>query len=189
MHNPWELASLPSNGTRSLDEYYSYRCLLVKDQFGTSNGAFSSRCTFGAFCIIFLLISRIHSCIPNRIGCLLQHINEKGIQGDVKRLIWAFQRRVEFGLEALEGTVSDGLRPNLTSQNVANPHGRDDIPLLALLEHELANGVVFPPSHSTFSTIQVELGMELCSSGTSHLNKPIRFYVKKGANEMCRRPT
>jgi len=42
MHNPWELASLPSNGTRCLSEYDSYRSLLVKERLGTSNGLFRS---------------------------------------------------------------------------------------------------------------------------------------------------
>jgi len=85
--------------------------------------------------------------------------------------------------------VSDGLRPNWTPPNVASMPVRDDIPLLALLENALVNGAVSPPSHSTSSTIQVELSTELSSSGKRHHNKRIRFYVKKGGNWTCRRLT
>ena len=85
--------------------------------------------------------------------------------------------------------MSDGLSPNLTRQSVASLPARDNIPLLALLEHELSNGSVSPLSHCTASTVQVELSTELCSRGTMHPNKPIRFYVKKGANRTCRRLT
>ena len=178
MHNPWELASQPRNGIRRLNEYYSYRFLLVGDRLGTSNGPFSSRsrCIVGALSILLLLIIGIKSGIPTRFGCLLQHVNDKGIQGDVKRLIWAVRRRVEFGLEALEGTVSDGLRPNLIPQNVASLPARDDIPLLTLLENESANGAVSPPSHGVSSTIQVELGTELGSSGTRHPDNQLDLF-------------
>jgi len=186
MHNPWELVSLASNGTRRLNEYYSYQSLLVKDRLGMSNGPFYSQSTVCTLCILCLLIIRIKSGIPMRFGCLLQHINDKGIHGDVKRLLWAVRRRVEFGFEAMEGTVSNGLHPNLILPNVASQPARANIPLLALLENELANGLVSPPSHNTSSTIQVELGTELGSSGRRHPNKPIRFYVKKGANRPCR---
>jgi len=189
MHNPWELACLPSYGTRCLNEYYSYLSLLVKDQLGMSNGPFCSQCTVSALCILHLLIIRIKSGIPTRFGCLLQHINDKGIQGDAKRLICAIWQHVEFGLKAVEGTVSNGLHPNLTPQNVASLPARDNIPLLALLENKLANGSVSPPSHSTSSTVPVEPGMELGSSGMRYPNQPIRFYVTKGANRRCRRPT
>jgi len=85
--------------------------------------------------------------------------------------------------------VSNGLCPNFTLQNVTSLPARDNIPLLALVENELANSAVSPPSHGTSSTIQVELSMELGSSGTRHPNKPIRFYVKKEANRTCRRLT
>ena len=66
----------------------------------------------------------------------------------MKRLIWAVRWPVEYGLETLQGSVSDGLCPNLTLQNVTSLPARDDIPLLAHLANELANGAVSPPSHS-----------------------------------------
>jgi len=125
--------------------------------------------------------------MPN--SCLFQYLNDNGIQGEVKMQIWAVQWRVEFGLEALAGIVSDGLRPNLTPQIVPSLPARDDIPVLALLVNDLANGTVSPPSHSTSGTIQVELGTELGSIGTRHPNKPIRYYPKTGANGTCRRLT
>jgi len=85
--------------------------------------------------------------------------------------------------------VSDSLPPNLTPQSVTSLPARDDIPLLALLENQLVNGTVSTPGQGTSSTIKVELGTELGSSGTRHPNKPIRFYVKKEAIGTCKRLT
>jgi len=99
--------------------------------------------------MLLLLIIRIKSGIPTSFGWLLRHINEMGIQGEVKRLIWAVRRSVEFGLAALEGTVSDGLHPNLTPKNYTSLHAREDISLLVIMENESVNGVVSPPSHSS----------------------------------------
>ena len=70
----------------------------------------------------------------------------------MKRLIWAICQRVELCFEALAGSVSDGLRPNLTQQNVTRLPARDNIALMALLENELETGMVSPSSHSTSST-------------------------------------
>ena len=49
---------------------------------------------------------------------------------------WAILRGVEFGLEALEGSVSDDLGPNFIPRSVAGLLAREDIPLVALLENE-----------------------------------------------------
>ena len=67
---------------------------------------------------------------------------------------------VELGLEALEGSVCDGLRPSLLPQSFAGLPARDDIPPLALLQNEFAKGAVSPPSHSASSTGEVEFGVE-----------------------------
>ena len=88
---------------------------------------------------------------------------------------------VEFGLKALECSASDGLRPNLVLQGVTGLPTREDVPLLALLENKLANGMVSPPSHSASSTVKVEFGTELGSSGTRHANHQLDS-ILKGAN-------
>ena len=80
--------------------------------------------------------------------------------------IWAIPGGVEFGLEALEGRVSDDLRPNLIPQSVAGLLARENIVLIALLENEFANGDVSPPSHSATSTVEVKLGSEHLGSAT-----------------------
>ena len=91
----------------------------------------------------------------------------------MKRLIWAVLGCVEFGLEALEGTVSHGLRPDLTPQNVAGLPTGSDVPLLALLKDEFSKGAVSPPSNCASSRNKVELGAELGSSGTNHANNQL----------------
>ena len=73
----------------------------------------------------------------------------------MKKNVWAVQQRVEFGLAALEGTVPNGLCPNLTPQSFAHLPARDDIPLQALLENESADGTVSPSSNSASNTILI----------------------------------
>ena len=67
---------------------------------------------------------------------------------------------LELGLEALEGSVCDGLPPSLLPQCIAGLLARDDIPLLALLQNEYAKGAVSPHSDSASSTSEVEFGSE-----------------------------
>ena len=95
-------------------------------------------------------------------------------------LIWAVLGCLEFGLKALECSVFDSLHPNLVSQGVAGLPTREDVPLLALLENKLANGAVSPSSHSASSTIKVESGTELGSSGTRHANHQLDSILKGG---------
>ena len=83
-------------------------------------------------------------------------------------LIWAVPGCVEFGLEALESSVSDGLSPDLTPQSVIGLPRREDVPLPTLLENELVNGAVSPPIHRASSTVEVELSTELGSCGKRH---------------------
>jgi len=63
----------------------------------------------------------------------------------VEGLIWPVLGCVEFGLEALESSVSDKLGPEFTPQSVTGLPTGEDVPLLTLLENELANGMVSPP--------------------------------------------
>ena len=74
--------------------------------------------------------------------------------------ILAIPGGVELGLEALEGSVCDGLRPSLLLQSIAGLPARDDIPLLALLQNEFAKGVASSPSHSASSTGEIEFSPE-----------------------------
>jgi len=66
--------------------------------------------------------------------------------------------------------VSDGLFPDLTIQIVTGQPTREDVPLLTLLENELANGTVSLSSHRASSSVKVELGTELGSGETRHAN-------------------
>ena len=66
--------------------------------------------------------------------------------------------------------MSDGLHPNFIPQAVAGLPTREDVPLLALLENKLANSVLSPPRASASSTLKLEFGTELGSSGTRHAN-------------------
>ena len=70
------------------------------------------------------------------------------------------------GLEALEGSASDELGPNLIPQSVAGLLAREDTPLIALLENEPPNGNVSLPSHRATSTVQVKLSPEYFGSDT-----------------------
>jgi len=88
----------------------------------------------------------------------------------VEGLIWAVQGCVEFGLEALESSVSYSLHPDFTLQSVISLPMTEDVPLPPLLENELANSGVFPSSPEAYSTVNVELSTELCSCGTRHAN-------------------
>jgi hypothetical protein len=47
-----------------------------------------------------LLVIGIKSGIPTRLGCLLQHVQDEGVQGELESLIWAVAGCVEIGLEA-----------------------------------------------------------------------------------------
>ena len=85
-------------------------------------------------------------------------------------LIWAILGYVEFGLKALEGSVSNGLYPNSVPQGVAGLPTRENVPLLALLENKLANRAVSPSSHSVSNTVKIEFSTELASSGMRHAN-------------------
>ena len=114
-----------------------------------------------------------------RLGCLLQYIENERIQSEMEGLIWAILGCVEFSLEALERSVSDSLHPNLVPQGVAGLPTREDIPLLALLENELANSPVSPPSHCTSSTVKVEFSTELGSSNTRHTNHQLDSTLKR----------
>ena len=71
---------------------------------------------------------------------------------------------VEFGPEALEGSVSDDLGPNFILQSVAGLLGREDIPLVALLDNEPPDGDVSPTSHRATRTIKVKLILEYFGS-------------------------
>ena len=70
-----------------------------------------------------------------------------GVQTDVESPVCAISVAVQFGLEALEGSVSDNLGPNFIRQSVAGLLARDDIPLVALLKNEPLNSDVSVPSH------------------------------------------
>ena len=63
---------------------------------------------------------------------------------------------VELGLEALEGSLCDSLRPSLLPQSITGLPASDDIPFLALLQNEFAKDEVSPLSHSASSTSEVE---------------------------------
>jgi len=88
-------------------------------------------------------------------------------------LIWAVPGCVEFGLEALESSVSESLHPDLTPQSVAGLATRGDIPLLTLLENKLAKVAVFPLSSEASSTVKVELSTKLSSCGTRYANQQL----------------
>ena len=75
--------------------------------------------------------------------------------------------------------MSDGLRADLTPQSVTGLPTREDGPLLTLLENELPNGAVSPPSHRASSTIKVELSTELGSCGTRHTNHQLDSICKR----------
>ena len=83
----------------------------------------------------------------------------------VESPIWAIPGGVEFGLEDLEGRLSDDLRPILIPQSVAGLLARENIVLIALLENEFAKSDVSPPSHSGTSSVEVKLGLEHLRSG------------------------
>ena len=80
--------------------------------------------------------------------------------------IYAIPGGVEFGLEALESRVTDGVGPNLIPQSVAGLLARENIPLGGLLENESADGTVSLPSHSASSTSEVKLCPEHFGSNT-----------------------
>ena len=80
--------------------------------------------------------------------------------------VFAIPGGVEFGLEALEGTVSDDLGPNFIPQSVASLLAREDIPLGALLENLPLNGNISLPSHRATSTVKVKLSPEYFGSDT-----------------------
>ena len=84
----------------------------------------------------------------------------------MERLVLAIPEEVELGLETLEGSVSDDHSPDFIPQSVAGLLAREDIPLIALLENEPANGDVSPPSHSATSTVKVKLSLEYFRSDT-----------------------
>ena len=71
--------------------------------------------------------------------------------------VWAIPGGVEFGLEALKGSMSDNLGPNFIPKSVAGLPAREDIPLGVLLENEPPNGDVSLSSHSATSTVKVKL--------------------------------
>ena len=64
---------------------------------------------------------------------------------------------VEFGLEALESSLSDDLGSNFIPQSVASLLERQDIPLVAPPENEPLNGHVSPTNHTATSTVKVKL--------------------------------
>ena len=108
----------------------------------------------------------IESGIPMRLGCLLQHVHYEGVQTGVESPVWAIPGGVEFGLEALEGSVSDDLGPNFIPQSIAGLLAREDIPLGALLENKPLNGDVSLPSHRATSTVKIKLSPEYFGSDT-----------------------
>jgi len=104
------------------------------------------------------------------LGGLLHHVNDKGIEGEVEGLIWAVLSSVEFGLELLESSVSDGPRLDLAAESLIGLTAREDIPYLTILENGLANSGVCPLSHAASSTVKVELCTDLGSCRTRHDN-------------------
>ena len=92
------------------------------------------------------------------------------IQRKVEGLIWAILECIVFALEAIESSVSDGLCSDLIPQSVTGLSTEEDVPLLRILENELASGRVSPPSHGASSTIKVELSTELGSFEMRHSN-------------------
>lgn len=85
-------------------------------------------------------------------------------------LIWAILECIAFAFEALGSSVSDSVCPDLIPQSVTGLSREGDAPLLIILENELANGRVSPPSHGASSTITVDLSTELGSCETRHSN-------------------
>ena len=71
--------------------------------------------------------------------------------------IYAIPEGVEFGLEALESSVTDNVGPNLIPQSVAGLLARQNIPLGGLLKNGSADSAVFLPSYSASSTSKVKL--------------------------------
>ena len=128
----------------------------MKGRLGTRDGPFIPRCIAIAGSFFLPLGIGIESGIPTRLGCLLQHVLYQGVQTGVESPVCAIPGGVEFGLEALEGSVSDDLGPNFIPQSVAGLLAREDIPLVALLENEPPNGDVSLPSHRATSTFKVK---------------------------------
>ena len=133
---------------------------------GTSDGPFIPRCIALAASFFLPVSIEIESDIPTRLGGLLEHVPYECVQTGVESPVWAIPGGVEFALEALEGTVSDDLGPNLIAQSVAGLPAREDIPLRAFLENESPNGDVSLPSHRETSTVKVKLSLEYFSSDT-----------------------
>ena len=80
--------------------------------------------------------------------------------------VWAIPGGVEFGLEALEGSVSDDLGPSFIPQSVAGLLAREDIPLVVLLENEPPYCDVSFPSHRATTSVKVKLSPEYFGSDT-----------------------
>ena len=99
-----------------------------------------------------------------RLSCLPQHVDYEVIQTGVESPVLAIPGGVEFGLEALEGSVSDDLGPNFIPQSVAGLLAREDIPLGARLENEPPNDDGSLPSHRAASTVEIKLSPEYFGS-------------------------
>ena len=138
----------------------------MNGRLGTSHGPFIPRCIVIASSFFLHLGIGIEFCIPTRLGCLLQHVHYESVQIGVESPVWAIPGGVEFGLEAVEGSVSDNLGPNFIPQSVAGLLAREDIPLVAPLENEPPNGDVSLPSHRATTTVKVKLSPEYFGSDT-----------------------
>ena len=138
----------------------------MNGRLGTSNGPFITRCIAIAGSFFPPLGIGIESGIPTILGCLLQHVYYEGVQTGVESPICAILGAVEFGLEALEDSVSDDRGPNFIPQSVAGLLALEDIPLVALLENKPPHGDVSLPSHRATSTVEVKLCPEYFGSDT-----------------------
>ena len=118
----------------------------MNGRLGASDGPYIPHCIAIAGSFFLPLGIGIQSCSPTKLGSLLQPIHYERVQTGVESPVWAIPGGVEFGLEALECSVSDDLAPPFIPESVAYRLAREEIPLVALLKNQAPNGDVSLPS-------------------------------------------